>query len=387
MRSLLFPLALLLPTGAAAAPAPVVALEALPPTVVLDRPQTRQPVLVLGRRADGTQEDLTRFARYRMAGDGVAGVSRTGEVFPLRNGETYLDVRAPGRTTVRLRVSVQVRNAGPRYRWDFATHIAPLLTRAGCNGTGCHGNVLGRGGFRLAAFGHDPEWDYSSLVRAGGGRRVFRQNPGASLLLLKATLAVPHGGGRRFAVDSPEYRTFAAWIADGAPRGESGSDVRRIQILPEQRLLSRPRERQRLLVRAWYGDGTREDVTHLALLESRNTGVVEVEAAELVAAGLGETRLLARFAGRTALAQVAATSLGPLRTRIGYDPANPVDREVLGRLLRLGLAPAPPAADGEWLRKVYLDLIGRIPTAEELDAFLAETDPQKRQRVVDHLLA
>jgi hypothetical protein len=375
--------------AAAAAPAPpkLVSVSVTPARVLIDRPQAAQQLLVTGRFSDGSLHDLTGSARFRSRAPSIATVTPQGVVTPGGNGSgTVSVVVASGARGLALAVPVRVRNAGVRYRWDFASQIVPLLTRAGCNGASCHGSASGRGGFKLAAFGGDAGVDFAAITRWAEGRRLNRADPAHSLLLLKPTMTVPHGGGLRFKVGSPEYRMLASWIASGAPEGGDGPRVSRLEVWPRERLLTRAGERQRLLVTAHYTDGTREDVSERALFEAKNEAAATVDGSVVTAAGIGDTPVIVRYAGLTAAATISATTLPPLRGFPVFDPANVVDREVFGKLRRLRLQPAPAAEDAELVRRLYLDVVGRIPTAEEAQRFVAETDPVKRARLVETLL-
>ena len=64
-----------------------------------------------------------------------------------------------------------------------------------------------------------------------------------------------------------------------------------------------------------------------------------------------------------------------------------IDRHIESRLAAEGLRPAADADDAEFLRRVYLDLHGVIPTAEQAARFLDDTDPAKRARLIDALLS
>ncbi len=374
-----------------------VRLETTPAEVVLDRPLTEQRIVVTGICADGSRRDWTAAATLRVVDESVARIERGNRVLPRANGSTRLEISAPagvgGRRLV-AQAPVRVANAGPRRRWNFEAHIAPLLVRAGCSGTGCHGNLRGRGGFRLSAFGSDSEWDYSSIVNSGGRRRVDLRNPGLSLILRKPTMDLPHAGGKRFEVSSPLYRTLAAWLADGAPRSESqaegGGRVVSLETLPSHATLRGQGTRQPLIVMARFADGTREDVTDLATISSRNEGAIRVEDGAAVSDGPGAAALLVRLgrmSSSASLASATSRAIGP-RGSLGRDAqANVIDREIFGRLAQLGVAPAPAADDDEWLRRVYLDLIGRIPTPAERDRFRSEPVDDRRGSLVDRLLA
>jgi hypothetical protein len=187
-------------------------------------------------------------------------------------------------------------------------------------------------------------------------------------------------------VGSPEYRALARWIASGAPRGEDAAGVERLELLPRGRLLTRWGEAQRLLVTAYFSDGTREDVSDQALFESKNEGAVRLDGSRARFAGLGEAPVLARYGGQVAAATVAATDLPPLPAVASRPPANLVDRAIAGKLQRLRVRPAVRAPDGEFVRRLYLDLVGRIPTAAETQRFCDSTEPGKREGLSEALL-
>ncbi len=315
----------------------------------------------------------------------VAAVSSGGSVLSRRNGRTRIQVSLPhfGLTTS---VVVVTRNTGP-YRWDYTRQIAPLLARANCAGASCHGASSGRGGFKLSLFGQDPEQDMDALIRGAGGRRINRLHPAASLLLRKPTMGLAHGGGLRFKVGSPPYRTLVGWIAAGTPRDGDPTRVERLEVHVATPRLSRPGESRQLLVTAHMNDGTREDVTEQALVESKNEAAVSAEGSRVSFVGLGESSVLVRFGGQAATVRFTATALPPLREFPSIQWSQVVDREVLTRLRRLRLPPAPAAPDAELVRRLYLDLTGRIPTPPEVERYCGSTDPGKRQALIDALLA
>jgi hypothetical protein len=371
----------------------LVGIAVTPNPIILDRPQARQRVLVTGRFADGSQVDLTRDASLRLRDVSTASLMEGGTIRPVRDGDTALEVRVrrPGTAPLRAYTPVQIRNSEGRYRWDFRLHIAPVLARAGCSGTSCHGAKAGRGGFRLSAFGSDPETDHESIVFGASRRRIDLRRPAHSLILLKPTMTLPHAGGRRFQVGSPEYERLAAWLADGAPYTEGAArppqQVVQLELLPAIRMLRSSVESQNLLVMAHFADGTREDVTALAACESRGEDAVKLDGASAVATGLGETTLLARYGGLSASARFGASTLPAVAVWPEVDPTSVIDREIFGRLKRLGVRPAPLASDEEWLRRVTLDLVGRIPTVSEQSQFVEEPASDRRERWVDALLA
>jgi hypothetical protein len=91
------------------------------------------------------------------------------------------------------------------------------------------------------------------------------------------------------------------------------------------------------------------------------------------------------------IAALAATDPEPARQSIYESPADPtargkIDELVFGQLKQLGIAPASLCSDGVFVRRVYLDVIGTLPTAEEARAFLEDRAPDKRSALIDRLL-
>jgi hypothetical protein len=279
-------------------------------------------------------------------------------------------------------------DAGEGRRLHFANDIVPLLTRFGCNSGGCHGKASGQNGFKLSLFGFDPAFDHAALVTEGRGRRVFPAAPDRSLLLTKPSALVPHGGGRRFGPDSEAYRLLRRWIAQGAPVGDAGAPtLRKLEMVPAERVLARG-ARQQVAVRAHYSDGSVRDVTRLAQYQSNEPAVAAVDEDGLVRTLdlAGEATVMARYAGLVTVIR-ATVPLGKPGAR--YDDFHPVgfiDELALARWKKLGLAPSPPCGDGTFLRRVSLDLCGRLPTPDEVRAFLADGRPDKRARAVDRCL-
>jgi Protein of unknown function (DUF1549)/Protein of unknown function (DUF1553) len=270
---------------------------------------------------------------------------------------------------------------------DFDRHVAGLFGRLGCNTGACHGSFQGRGGFQLSLFGHDPVGDYRSLTRDAMGRRVAPLDPDHSLLLLKAAGQVPHEGGRRFATDSWEYRVIRAWIAGGARRDDRTSPAETIEIRPNAVAFAKAGETTGLSVVARFGDGTQVDVTPFCDLRAKDDSVAGVLPGGRVR-GLqsGETALIASYRGLLASIMVTVPT-GRIVDIPEASASNLVDREVDTRVHALGIAPSGPASDAEFLRRVTLDVIGSLPSPEEVRAFLDDRSPDKRSRKIDTLLA
>jgi hypothetical protein len=272
---------------------------------------------------------------------------------------------------------------------NFEQDITPLLSRYGCNSAGCHGKAEGQNGFRLSVFGYDPQADYDALVKQCRGRRVSPALPDHSLVLMKASGRVPHGGGVRLAPGTPEYETLRRWIAEGLPFGKPTDPVvERINVDPVQGILAVDSTRQ-LRVTARYSDGHDIDVTHLAQFQTNNENLAKVDDEGLVSIGQtpGQAAIMARFMGKMAVFR----ALIPRSQKIERYPDQPefnfVDTLVDAQLKSLNIIPSDLADDAEFARRVYLDLIGTLPTSKELRRFFADAREDRRSRLVDDLLA
>jgi hypothetical protein len=290
-----------------------------------------------------------------------------------------------------LGLSASVLADEPTGPWSFRNDVQVVFTKAGCNMGACHGAQAGKKGFKLALRGYDHDADYNTITRHARGRRVNLSDPGRSLILLKATGAIPHGGGTRFDPGSLEYRIVSEWIADGAagPR-EDDPTIARLDIEPAHATLKANGATQQLRVRASYTNGRERDVTHWAKFTSTEVGVASVDDEGLVTVtGHGETAITVWFGSKVAVASVSVPFDNPsAQPLIANSPrANFIDDLVLDKLRQLNLPPSGPATDAEFLRRAYLDTIGVLPTADEAKAFLVDTAPDKRAKLVESLLA
>lgn len=272
----------------------------------------------------------------------------------------------------------------------FELDIMPILTAHGCNMGACHGKARGQNGFALSLLGYDIDFDYHAIVRQGRGRRVFPADPVQSLFLQKGAGELPHGGGIRLPTDSEAYQTVARWISHGMPRADASDPVfQSIKISPPARTLH-AEEHLPLKVTAHYSDGSTRDVTETSYFQSSDTVIASVnDRGELTAGRLpGEATVMARYMGQIATWDAAIAYQGEVSEQ-QYQQllrVNFIDDLVYEKLQTLNVLPSQPIADDKFLRRVYLDLIGRLPTAEEAAEFLGDQDSQKRQYVVDALL-
>jgi hypothetical protein len=272
---------------------------------------------------------------------------------------------------------------------SFERDVMPVLSRAGCNAGACHGNLNGKGGFKLSLKGEDPATDLATLTRDMLARRTTPHRPAESLVLQKATGGVPHEGGIRFAKSSAEYATLYAWIASGcAPDAAGAPKLTKLEVTPASKILVEPADRFIVKARAHFSDGSTRDVTHLATFEFTSVGVAKITpAGEVIRENVGETVLLVRYLSQVEPVRIVFLPDRPV-PEMGNIPANnEIDRLVFAQLRELRLKPADLAPDHVFLRRAYLDAIGMLPTPDESRAFLADADPKKRERLIDALLA
>src|SRR5439155_26839524 len=109
---------------------------------------------------------------------------------------------------------------------------------------------------------------YEAIVQEGRGRRLFPAAPGQSLLLLKATGTLAHGGGKRLDVGSEDYLTLRRWIEAGAPPARTSDPVlARITVAPERHTFGEQSPSVALRVTAHFSDGTSRDVRRQAVYQ------------------------------------------------------------------------------------------------------------------------
>ncbi len=369
--------ALLMATSASAQ------LQVSPTTVTLDRPESSQQILVT-LVTEQRRQDLTRSVEYVVESPAIVTIDREGLIHPLAEGTTRLLVKhAGGEAAIPVTVSGLVE---PR-AVSFLHEIQPVLTKGRCNSGGCHGKAEGQNGFKLSLLGFDAESDYAALVADARGRRLDFAEPETSLVLRKGAAQSPHGGGKKIEFGRPEYRRVLRWISEGAAYDVPTAQATvSIEVEPAD-VVMLAGQTQQLRVTAVDTQGHRHCVTTEADYISNAGHIIEATPRGLLTASdiPGESAILVRYMEHMAVCRVSLPRPG---TNFVRPPEqNFVDAHVWNKLARLGIQPSDLADDATFLRRVYLDTIGTLPTAAEARAFLTDATPDKRSRLVDALLA
>lgn len=363
-----------------------VEIDVEPNAINLAEPRARQQLLVTGSYPDGSKRDLTRFCQFEVKDSSLAVASKHGTVAARgTDGESELTVRVAG---LAARVQVTVRNATQHRPVSFRRELVPVLSAAGCADIRCHGAPSGKDGFRLSLWGHNPDFDHEQLTRNVSARRTNSLDPDRSLILKKALGKVPHVGGRRFAADSPFAKLFRVWQTEGARDDTQPVQVKSLLVAPDRRVLHAPAQRQQLAVRATFDDGHSADVTHLTTFSSTDLAVADVDRSGLVEFHRqGEVAILCRFCGEMQSVRLMHIAAPSTDFRWPNPPEhNFVDTHVFSKLKPLNLAPSEMCSDEVFVRRVFLDVCGILPTSAESQSFLANSRPDKRVRLVERLL-
>lgn len=383
MKQRLLFLCLLLPLGPVSAVLPpdlTANLEATPSAVTLTNRERPHSILIRGRTRGGYDVDLTADATFRSDNEKVAHVDSTGWIQPVANGQATITAQAGDRMAT---VAVTVQLPGEPVPCSFRQDIMPVLSKSGCNAGACHGYSLGKNGFKLSLRGADAAKDYLALTDEFAERRINRNHPDASLLLLKPLGDLPHEGGVRMDRGSTMHETLRHWIAEGA-RDDAPTLPKLVSVrIHPEKVVSLPRSKQQFQLVAQYSDGSVRDVSRTGIFNVNIERVAKVDDTGLVSVNaLGETAIVARYEGIFAVANLIV--LPPDK---GFRPApvpqdNIVDRDVIAKLNDLRIVPSEITDDERFLRRMMVDLIGVQPTPGEVLAFVADQDPAKREKII-----
>lgn len=363
----------------------LVKLEARPASLGFKTPYDYAQLLLTGTLDNGDKIDVTRMAKVEAPK--VVKLSPTGLARPAADGNGSLKVTVADQA---LTIPVAVTGQQQKYPVSFVRDVMPTLSKMGCNAGTCHGAQAGKNGFKLSLRGYDPLFDHVALTDDLSGRRFDRASPDASLMLLKPSGAAPHVGGVLTQPGEPYYELLRAWIAQGVQLDLASPRVTGLDIFPKSPTIPLIGMKQQMAVVATYSDGAVRDVTAEAFIESSNTEIVKpIDKNGLMRAERrGEATMLARFEGA-----YTATTLIVMGDRSGFawrevPEFNEIDRLVDEKLKQVKILPSELCTDAEFIRRLYLDLIGLPPTPEELRAFLNDSRPSrvKRDALVDKLI-
>jgi len=368
---------------------PVVALtkiEIVPATVSITGRHSTQRFLVEGTFADGHQEELTSRARIAISDAKVAVVDKDNFAVPQADGQATITAVVEGH---QANAPLSVKDYADVLTWSFRNDVLPVMTKMGCNSGACHGAAAGKNGFKLTLRGYDPEADYYTLTHQALARRTETMEPAKSLILLKPTLAIPHGGGKRFTTDSPEYGVIAGWIAQGMPPPrDSDARVTEIRVLPREASL-RPGAEQQLLVTAVFSDGHSADVTRWAKYDSGDESVATVgNDGHVTMHGYGEAPVTVWYQSHVAFSRLRIPFPYKLPSTVFSNAPrnNFIDDSILKHLELLHIPPSSPASDAAFIRRAYLDAAGILPSPSEVEKFLKGSSPTKRNQLIDGLM-
>ena len=376
----------------------LISVRLIPENRTLRGAGASQQFLVLAKYSDGLERDVTSYSKLSVSDAKMAEISGENRVVARADGDTTIKVQFHGRMA---QTALRVEQADKPRPFSFPRDIGGIFTKKGCNGSECHGGVKGQGGFKLSVNATHPKDDYNWILEGGTyqvlsaeskGSKVPRVNvkePEKSLLLQKAAMVVAHGGGKRFTPGSADYEAIRRWVADGAPYGQEASEASvrtvKLEVLPKETILDGS-GKQQLLVMAHLSDGTVEDVTGEALYSPTNSQIAKVTAEGLATAVQpGETAVVVRAAG-----QAVSTLIGVISKRVEKYPSletrNYIDQHIFTKLRKFNIIPSQLSSDSEFLRRICLDLTGKLPPPDRVREFLASKDPRKRDKLIDTLL-
>ena len=358
-----------------------------PTEIQLGSPFANAQVIATAKLIGGDSIDVTRLAKATIQGDS-AKINESGFVEPLKDGNCTINFELKGKT---VSLSVKVQGQANEFNPDYVRDIMPVISRMGCNAGTCHGSKDGKNGFKLSLRGYDPIYDIRAFTDDLGGRRVNVAAPDSSLLLLKATGAVPHEGGQVTKINSNYYNIVKSWIASGAKLNLSTPKVKGIEVFPKNPVVQTIGTKQQIRVVATYNDGVKRDVTRDAFVQSGNTEVAEPEKGShslINTIRRGEAPILIRYEGN-----YTATTVTVMGDRSGFvwqqPPANnKIDGLVASKWERMKILPSGLCDDYEFVRRIYLDLTGLPPSTQVIQDFVSDTTNQKEKRdaLIDRLI-
>ena len=360
------------------------ALKVYPEAVNITHARDQQSLVVQALMPNGTTVDVTEQVSWKIGNEKAARLENQ-RLLPVADGVTEVTVSLGD---LEAQVPVSVTNSATRHPISFELDVMPVFMKAGCNSGSCHGAARGKDGFRLSLYGFDPKGDYHRLTREMAGRRIDLSLPENCLLIEKAAGEVSHTGGQLIKKDDVYYRTLVEWLNDGAPTDAAAvPKVEKIEVYPPSAILEGSGAAQKLTVRAVYADGNDRDVTELAYFLSSNDNSAKVDQTGLISADKrGEAFVMARFETHTVGIPVTVLPADSAFQWKTIPENNYIDTLINQKLKTLQIQPSEVCSDAEFIRRATLDICGALPSGEELNAFVSNTDPDKRAKLVDQLL-
>ncbi len=363
----------------------LVSISVFPPAIGLETKRDSQNVIVMAKYADDTTRDVTKKVDLTVANPAL--VKQTGTSFaPVADGETVVKASFFGKTA---EVPVKVASATAERPISFRLDVMPVFMRSGCNTGSCHGAARGQDGFRISLFGFDPAGDHNRITREMGSRRINLALPAESMMVEKCTGAVPHTGGKIWEPGDQYYNTVVEWLTAGAPNDDVAKVAKPVsmEVYPKQMVLEGADVTQQMTAVVKYSDGTDRDVTSLAVFMSSNAPTASVDQNGLITThSRGEAFVMARFATFTIASQVIVIPKNLQYTRPVVAEANYIDKLVNDKLHKLRVIPSGDCDDATFLRRAYADVVGLLPEKADFDKFMARTEPNKRELLIDELL-
>jgi hypothetical protein len=361
-------------------------IEAFPKAITLETKSDFHKVIAIAHFDDAATRDISRQAKLTLADPNLARL-QDGTLTPLKDGTTTLLIEYRGLTD---QIPVTVKQSDIEREVSFQLDVMPVLTSAGCNAGSCHGAASGKDGFHLSLYGFDPHGDHFRITHQLPGRRINLALPEESLMITKAVGDVPHTGGKLFEKGSAAHQTMLAWIRKGAIIDDDSKipHPTAITLEPPELVLKGEGIRVPFTVRAQYSDGTDRDVTTLSSFSTSNdnSATIDYHKGITTSKHRGEAFLLARFHTFTEGSQAIVIPESTDYVKPEVPRHNYIDEAVFSKLHKLRVIPSELCTDVEFLRRVYLDIIGSLPTIEEREKFLTDTNPKKREALVDNLI-
>jgi Protein of unknown function (DUF1553)/Protein of unknown function (DUF1549) len=356
-----------------------------PPGTVLDGRRAWAQLIATGHYSHGAVRDLTHRGSWTSSDPAIVTTHPDGRIEPRGDGQVEVRVRIG---SSEVKTLIRVLNTGKTQPIQFLHEVLPALTKAGCNQGACHGTPTGKNGFRLSLRGYNAALDFLTLARESGARRTNPFEPEASLILLKGTGLTPHEGGKRMGTDSVTYRVIHDWVAGGVrPDPENTPALVGLMITPPGRILDDPARDQQLVVRARFQDGSTRDVTRMARYGTTDTAIASVDdEGRVVKKKRGETTILVSYEHLVATVRLIFREPVPGLAWVDPTENNFIDGHVFAKLKLLQIPPSELSSDAQFCRRVYLDVIGLVPTPEEVVTFLTDRRLDRRARLIDALL-